>query len=208
MDLLAGDWDLSLPVMGARICLLMRPSPPSSMSSQHAVRLPLPGGATRPSSVARAKRPRTRRLFARFSLSLTTQPSRESSTGSSGYARSVVPGLTAQRRLHRPRVVPPRLQRGDELGQKLLPFALPRLKLLDTSENLSLEHGHIQVRPQGILGRPHPELRSAEVTRRSCTTLCGSHRLHLHCRHRWQSRVGGGRAWSARSCGPLGKGRD
>jgi hypothetical protein len=37
IDLPAGDWDLSLPVMGTRVCLLMRPSPPSSMSSQHAV---------------------------------------------------------------------------------------------------------------------------------------------------------------------------
>ena len=138
IDLLAGDWELSLPVMGTRICLLMRASPPSSMLSQHAVRLPLPGGATRPSSVARASRPRTRRLFARFSLSLTTQPSRESSTGSSGYARSVVPGLTAQRRLYGSRVVPFCLHRGDELRQYLLPLSLTRLKLFDAPEDLRL----------------------------------------------------------------------
>ncbi len=37
IDLPARDWDLSLPVIGTRVCLLMRPSPPSSMSSQHAV---------------------------------------------------------------------------------------------------------------------------------------------------------------------------
>jgi hypothetical protein len=37
-------------------------------------------------------------------------------------------------------------------------LSLPRLQFLAAPENLCLEPGHIQVRPQGLLGRPHLKL--------------------------------------------------
>src|SRR5215203_6407951 len=53
--------------------------------------------------------------------------------------------LSSNYLLHGYRVVPSRLHRGHELGQQLLPLPLPRLQLLDPSEHLALESGHVEV---------------------------------------------------------------
>jgi hypothetical protein len=109
---------------------------------------------------------------------------------------------------HRSRVVASCFHRGDELGEQLIPFALPLLQLLDTPEHLGVETFHVKDRPQGFFSRPHLELCGAEAT---------LYELHdalwffpappTLCRHIWQSRGCGDRAWSAKLCGPLGRDR-
>jgi hypothetical protein len=64
---------------------------------------------------------------------------------------------------HRSRVVASCFDCGDTLGEQLIPFALPLLQLLDALENARPELGHVQVRPQRFLGRPHLEFYRADI---------------------------------------------
>ena len=71
--------------------------------------------------------------------------------------------LSSHHRFHVFRVVARASIAGTSYGQHFLPFSLPRLKLLDPPEHLRPEPGHVEVRPQGLLGRPHLEFGRATL---------------------------------------------
>ena len=50
------------------------------------------------------------------------------------------------------------------LGQQLFALPFPLLQVLDALENLRLDPGYVQVRPHGLLGRPHLELWRMRLT--------------------------------------------
>jgi hypothetical protein len=72
---------------------------------------------------------------------------------------------------HHPRVVASCFDCGDALGEQLIPLALPLLQRFDLRQYLRLESGHVEVRSQGLLGRPYLELCRAGVALQEPSTV-------------------------------------